>query len=155
MSVSSRLRSGFAVLAVALAACTSLVPRPIAPEVALDSVTAMAIGAQGARARVRLLVRNPNGYDLAAESLDYTLTIDGRRMASGALARPVTLTANAVTPVDLDVLTDLEVLGNSLDRAARRGALPYEIEGEVVLGNGTRLPFRRRGEFNPLRNLLR
>jgi LEA14-like dessication related protein len=100
-------------------------------------------------------VRNPNGYDLAADSLDYTLTIDGRRMASGALARPVTLTANAVTPVDLDVLTDLEVLGNSLDRAARRGALPYEIDGEVVLGNGTRLPFRHRGEFNPLRNLLR
>lgn len=155
MSGSSLLRSCFAVLAVALAACTSLVPRPIAPEVALDSVTAMAIGPQGARARVRLSVRNPNGYDLAADSLDYTLTIDGRRMASGALAHPVTLSANAVTAVDLDVLTDLEVLGNSLDRAARRGALPYEIDGEVVLGNGTRLPFRRRGEFNPLRNLLR
>jgi LEA14-like dessication related protein len=151
----SRSRACVALLAVALAACTSLVPRPLAPDVALDSVTAMTIGAQGAMARVRLLVRNPNGYDLATDSLDYTLTIDGRRMSSGALARPVTLAANAVTPVDLDVLTDLEVLGNSLDRAARRGALPYEIDGEVVLGNGTRLPFRHHGEFNPLRNLLR
>jgi LEA14-like dessication related protein len=142
------------VFALTQVACASLAPRPAPPQVALDSISAFAVGAAGAQARIRLSVQNPNGYDLAVESLEYTLTIDGRSLGAGALAHPVTLAANAATLVDLDVAADLDVLGKSLDRAVRRGALPYELEGRVVLANGMRLPFHRHGEFNPLRNLL-
>jgi late embryogenesis abundant protein len=142
------------VFILSLAACASLAPRPAPPQVALDSIGAIAIGPAGAQARIRLSVQNPNGYDLTVASLEYTLTIDGRPLGGGALAHPVTLATNAATLVDLDVAADLDVLGKSLDRAVRRGALPYELEGSVVLANGMRLPFRRTGEFNPLRNLL-
>ena len=102
------------VFALSLAACASLAPRPAPPQVALDSISAIAIGPAGAQARIRLSVQNPNGYDLAVESLEYTLTIDGRPLGGGALAHPVTLAANAATPVDLDVAADLDVLGKSL-----------------------------------------
>jgi LEA14-like dessication related protein len=142
-------------LALGAAGCASLAPRPIAPEVALESIAAMGVGAAGALARVRLSVSNPNGYDLAVQSLDYTITIDDRRLGAGSLAHPVTLVANAQTPVDVDIVTDLAVLGNALDRALRRGALPYRLEGAIVLAGGLRLPFLRRGDFDPLRGLAR
>ena len=137
-----------------VAACASLAPRPQSPQVALDSVTSISVGATTAQVRVRLSVKNPNGYDLAVDALDYSLAIDGRRLGSGALVRPVTLAANAVTSVEFDIAADMSLMGNSLDRAIRHGALPYELDGAVELAGGARLPFHRRGKFDPLRALL-
>jgi hypothetical protein len=134
----------------ALAACASLGTRPQAPEVMLDGITASAIGPGGARARIRLAARNPNPYDLSVTSLDYMLTLDGRSVGGGTLVQPVTLTAQAVTPVVLDVRVDLNALGTVIDRATRRGTIPYELTGDMVLGDGMRLPFHRSGDFNPV-----
>jgi hypothetical protein len=136
--------------AIALAACASLGTRPQAPEVMLDGITAAAVGPGGARARIRLAARNPNPYDLSVTSLDYMLTLDGRSVGGGTLVQPVTLTAQAVTPVILDVRVDLNALGTVIDRATRRGTIPYELTGDLVLGDGMRLPFHRSGDFNPV-----
>ena len=140
----------WALVAVALAACSSLGTRPQAPEVGLDGITAAAVGPGGARARIRLVARNPNAYDLSVTSLDYMLTLDGRSVGGGTLVQPVTLAAQAVTPVILDVRVDLTALGTVIDRATRRGTIPYELTGDLVLGDGMRLPFHRSGDFNPL-----
>jgi hypothetical protein len=140
--------------AIALAACSSLGTRPQAPEVVLDGITAAAVGPGGARARIQLAARNPNPYDLSVTSLDYMLTLDGRSVGGGTLVQPVTLTAQAVTPVTLDVRVDLNALGTVIDRASRRGTIPYELTGDLVLGDGMRLPFHRSGDFNPLAKVL-
>lgn len=148
-------------LALGIASCAALAQFPfgplplLPPEVALDSISAVTIGTQGTQARVRLSVRNPNGIDLPVDSLDYAITLDGRHFSTGTLARPVRLKANAVTPVDVDVVADLNILGNALDRAMRNGGMPYEIDGDVLVAGGLRLPYHRRGEFDPLRGLLR
>jgi LEA14-like dessication related protein len=138
-------------LAVALlAGCSSLSLRPQPPEVQLEGISAAAIGPGGARARIRLAARNPNGYDLSITSLDYMLSLDGRSVGGGTLVQPVVLVAQDTTGFDLDVRVDLRALGTVIDRATRRGTVPYELTGDLVLGDGTRLPFHRVGDFQPL-----
>ncbi len=149
-------RAGLLLVAAAMLAVTGCASmgRPKAPEVTLESVTAAAVGPGGARARVRLAARNPNPYDLRIDSLDYLLALDGRTVGGGTLVQPVVLKADDVTPIDLDVRIDFSALGGVIDRAARRGAVAYELSGNVVLVDGTRLPFRRSGDFSPTGRLV-
>ncbi|MBS0320073.1 MAG: LEA type 2 family protein [Proteobacteria bacterium] len=149
-------RAGALLAAAALLAvtgCASL-GRPKPPEVTLDSVTAAVVGPGGARVRVRLAARNPNVFDLRVDSLDYLLALDGRTVGGGTLVQPVVLKANDVTPIDLDVRIDFAAMGSVIDRAARRGAVAYDLSGNVVLADGTRLPFHRDGDFKPTGRLV-
>lgn len=145
-----RARHGLLLAVLLLTGCASLGLRPKAPDVALESITAAAIGPGGARARIRLAASNPNPYDLGVASLDYMITLDGRSVGGGTLVQPVTLVAAAITPVDLDVRVDLIALGAAIERASRRGNIPYEVSGDMVLLDGTRLPFRRNGYYSPM-----
>jgi LEA14-like dessication related protein len=129
--------------ACALAACASLGERPIPPQVSLAAITAGVSTGEGARAHLTFAVYNPNAFDLAVRSLDYQLSVDGRQAAAGALAEPVRLAAGETTKVGLDVRVDLREMGRALDHALRRGQLPYEVSGTLVLADGVRLPFRR------------
>jgi len=136
------------VAALALGACASLGPRPLPPEVTLQSMTAGVVVGGSAQARMRFAVRNPNAYDLAVRTFEYQMRIGGREVGAGALAQPVTLGANAVTAVDVDVRMDLRVMGAALDHALRKGTLDYSVDGNVVLANGVTLPFRKRGTLD-------
>ncbi|MEO6927748.1 MAG: LEA type 2 family protein [Casimicrobiaceae bacterium] len=142
-----KLRSGWlvSVAALALGACASMAPRPLAPEVTLQALTAGAIDGSGAHARLHFAVRNPNAYALGVKNFDYQVWLDDRDVGSGALAQPVILGADAVTAVDVDVRMDLRVMGAALDHALRKGTLAYDIDGVLVLDGGMSLPFRKHG----------
>ena len=103
------------VAALALGACASLGPRPLPPQVTLQAITAGVVLGGSAQARLRFAVRNPNAYDLAVRTFEYQMRIDEREVGAGALAQPVTLAADAVTAIDVDVRMDLRVMGAALD----------------------------------------
>jgi len=136
------------VAALALGACASLGPRPLPPQVTLQAITAGVVLGGSAQARMRFAVRNPNAYDLAVRTFEYQMRIDEREVGAGALAQPVTLAADAVTAIDVDVRMDLRVMGAALDHALRKGTLDYSVDGNVVLANGITLPFRKRGTLD-------
>ncbi len=135
------------VAALALGGCMSAALRPLPPAVSLQSMSAGLVAGAGAQARLHFAVHNPNAYELRVTTFEYQVRIDDREVGGGALAQPVVLAADAVTPVDVDVRMDFRVLGAALDHARRHGSLGYDLDGSVVLDNGMSLPFHKHGTF--------
>ncbi len=141
--------------ALALAACGAMSIRPQPPEVELASVDAVSVVQDRARLRVTLGVRNPNAFALDVRSLDYSVRLADRDAATGTLVQPVSLAASATTPVSMDLDVDFRLVGRALELALREGSLRYDVRGDLVTGNGTRLPFARAGNVDAARLLRR
>jgi LEA14-like dessication related protein len=98
-----------------------------------------------------MAVRNPNAFPLEVATLDYALAINDKAVAAGALPRGVALAANATTVVDADLRIDFAAFRTAMDGIVRRSTVRYELTGTAVLRDGTRLPFKRGGEIDPLK----
>lgn len=89
-------------------------------------------------------VRNPNPFELNVTGLDFTLNLNGKRLARGVANHAVTiprlgdaiLSVNTTTST-LDVMRQLLSLHNQQD-------MKYQITGVLHL-DGTRLPFDTEG----------
>jgi hypothetical protein len=132
---------------VLAAGCAEVVPRPAPPRVALDGVRVTRVAAGEARFRVKLIVSNPNPYDLAVSAIDARLAVEGETLLTGALAAPVVLGSGADTPVEIEARTGLASMAGVLDRLTRQRTLRYEVTGAAIVQNGWRLPFSRTGEL--------
>ena len=145
--MSDRLRIAALVACLALAACASLVQRPLPPRVQVDGVSTIIGTAGDTRFRVRLNVTNPNAYDVAIRSIDATLLVEDQAIASATLADAVVLKAAADTKVDVEARPDFTALAAAFDRIMRRLAVRYEVTGHAVVQDSTRLTFAKRGEL--------
>jgi LEA14-like dessication related protein len=101
-----------------------------------------------------LEVRNPNGFALALQGLEYDFAVAGRRWADGQAARAATIPAGGAGRVDLQVQLDLAAAGRTVvDLLTRRGPVPYLFEGTLVAGTplpllkSARVPLRLAGEL--------
>jgi LEA14-like dessication related protein len=142
----ARARLALAAVALVAVACTTLPVRPLSPKVTLSQVRVVRLQPAGVALRVTLDVDNPNPYPLAVAALDAAITVNGVPLADVKLPAPVTLSASAATGVDIDVTTTLDRAIEALRRGdGGAGALPYEVTGTAMLGDGVRLPFSRRG----------
>jgi LEA14-like dessication related protein len=144
-------------LVVTGAACASLVKEP---RVALAEVGVRNLTLSGATIEVELEVENPNGFDLDARALEYTLLFhpggsgdeipdeSWRTLASGRVTESVTLRANEAVRVPVEIpfrFRDLEEAATSL---LRDGTLRYRFEGAFTVGSPVgdlRVPFDRTG----------
>lgn len=100
-----------------------------------------------------LEVRNPNGFALSLQGLEYDFAVAGRRWADGQAARAVTIPARGAGRVDLQVQLDLAAAGRTVvELLTRRGPVPYVFEGTLVAGTplpllkSARVPLRLAGE---------
>jgi hypothetical protein len=73
--------------------------------------------------------------------------VNGVQLAVATLPAPVSVAAATKTGVLLELHSRLEQLARVLERVDGSGRMPYAVTGTAVLGNGTRLPFARRGEL--------
>lgn len=147
---------------VGLTGCASLVKQP---QVALASIGLSSIGITGATARVELDVHNPNGFDLNARAVEYTLSfVEGipadtpvgddewRAVASGRSADPVSLESGQTTPVTLLVPFSYSELGSAAASLLRDGRLRYRFAGAFTVGSpigDIRIPFDQDGILDP------
>src|SRR5678816_3737940 len=70
--------------ALSLAGCASVAQRPLPPDVRLDSVRVSKVSAGDTRRAFRLAVKNPNGYDLVVNELDYSIAVEALPLARGS-----------------------------------------------------------------------
>lgn len=141
-------RTGAAVAcALLIAACAGLPLKPLPPKVELVGVRIQSLAAPELRLLVRLDVDNPNPFALDVARIDAEVNVNGTQLAVATLPAPVSVAASTTTGVELELRSRLDQLARALERADGSGRMPYALTGTAVLGDGTRLPFARRGEL--------
>ena len=146
-----------AALAVALlagcAAVSKVKPEP--PTVSVASVRPLNLSLSRQRLRFRLLVENPNGFELPLEELDFVATLGDDRVARGSSDEDVIIPANGSAEVSVDVVAGIASVLDRLRSMVRNRTidLDYTVAGTVTLANWPRpIPFDVEGIVdNPLR----
>ena len=135
------------VLAAALAACAAPGPRLASPEVVGANVRVVRVALPEVTLAIDLELSNPNAVEVVVQGFDARIALEGERVATAALATPVTMPANGTATVSLSARADAAATLAGVGRALGSGrAMRYEIAGDVTLGDGSRFPFVRRGE---------
>ena len=105
------------------------------------------------RFAVGLRVINPNNRDISVDGLDFSLDLNGRRLASGVSDRGFELPRLGEAETTVVVTTSLfDVLGQAL-RIGKQADQPmeYRLRGRLHLGGLLRpsIPFDHSGQFTP------
>jgi LEA14-like dessication related protein len=125
-------------------ACASLLLNAEPPEVLVTNVTPLEATLFEQRLQVDLRVRNPNDFELKVTGLDFTLHLNGKRLARGLSSQTVTIPrlGEAILSVNTTTST-LEVMRQLLNLHKQKD-MTYEITGVLHL-DGMRLPFDTEG----------
>jgi hypothetical protein len=144
------------VCACALAACAALGPRITPPTITVTDMRLDRIESVDAYFVAGIELANPNPQEIAVETLDGTLAIEGETVATAALSAPVRVPAGGTASAEVVARTGVDAILRAVANAMRRlGAAPpgtsptlhYALEGQARLANGVQVPFRRSGEL--------
>lgn len=105
---------------------------------------------------VKLMVGNPNMFDIPLRSVDCHIEINGQSLAHGTRDQPITLPGGGEQVVELRAVTSLNELLRQIRTMVAEGdtSASYRIRGEVRVGDGTvPMPFDQRGALD-LRELM-
>ena len=124
--------------------CASLVLDAEPPEVLVTNITPLEATLFEQQLKVDIRVRNPNPFELNVTGLDFTLNLNGKRLARGLANRAVTIPrlGDAIVSVNTTTST-LEVMRQLLSLHKQQD-MKYQITGVLHL-DGTRLPFDTEG----------
>jgi LEA14-like dessication related protein len=141
--------AAFALVFSALAACASLGTRLAAPKVSVERIAVGGIRGGDAMVTLSLRLENPNESDLTLHSLRFGLSINDVALTSGATAQGETIVAGGSAVIELETRTNMNAVLQviALSAGGRKPSLQYALDGEVVVQNGVRLPFARRGDI--------
>ncbi|HEX8010494.1 MAG TPA: LEA type 2 family protein [Casimicrobiaceae bacterium] len=128
-------------------ACTSMRPKIEPPQIALESVRIVRIAEAKADISVGLKLANRSDVQIAIDTLELDLALDGRPAVSGRSVRVGALPPGGEARVDLGGRVDLAAVANALMTLGSQLPVPYELKGTVTLEDGTALAFSRKGEI--------
>ncbi len=136
-------------LALLLGGCAWLTPNLRAPHLRVLGVRVLRADFWQQQLRVRLRVRNPNSISLPIESLQYSLALNGHRVADGRSARRFTVPPHGTAEFDTEVTANMAGALFSLFGRGRAHPVRYRLRGKVELARGLlrELPFDERGQF--------
>jgi LEA14-like dessication related protein len=131
-------RSGFFVFLLAVinvGACTWL-HAASEPEVTLTSVSFGSTRGLTQVINLGVAVRNPNGFALSVNRLDYRIFLEDGEVASGRRVDPLTIAANDSAsfsvPVEVDLLSGLPLLEKLMRSPKNTLAYRLEVDADVV-----------------------
>jgi hypothetical protein len=129
---------------ITTAGCASWFMKGEPAEVLVANVTPLEVNAFEHRLQVDLRIRNPNDFDLFVTGIDFTLNLNGKRLARGLSNKDFTVPrlSDAVVSVQTSTST-FDVVGQLLN-FSRNQDLSYHITGLLHLKDG-RLPFDNSG----------
>jgi LEA14-like dessication related protein len=124
------------------------------PLVRFSDVKIRGVGLSGGSADVILNVYNPNGFDLNALRLTYTLMVgDNTELGRGALQNAFRVNDHDSTFVTIPVNFTYAGLGEAGRQLLQSGSVNYRVLGDLTvdtpLGAFTR-PYDQRGRFSSL-----
>lgn len=131
-------------LLVATAGCASWFTKGEPAEVLVTNVTPLESTAFEQRLQVDLRIRNPNDFDLLVTGIDFTLTLNGKRLARGLGNTGITVPRLSDAVVSVQTSTSTFDVVRQLLSSSRTQDLSYEITGLLHLKDG-RLPFDNSG----------
>ena len=136
-------------LCLVAAACATVGPRLVPPEVRSVQARVVAFSFPMIRFGIDLRVHNPNPVDVSLATVDVVLDVEGETVARSTLAQAVTLPAAADAIVAIDTSGNVGTALAGVARSIERGGAPlrYELRGRAVLASGQAFPFSRRGEL--------
>ncbi len=124
--------------------CASLFMKGEPPEVLVTNVTPLDATMFEQRLRVDLRVRNPNDFDYHLTGIDFTLNLNGKRLARGLGSKEVTIPRLGDAVMTIDTSTSTLDIVRQLLQLSQRQELTYDIKG-VLHGTEGRLPFTNSG----------
>lgn len=127
-------------LLVATTGCASWFMKGEPAEVLVTNVTPLESTAFEQRLQVDLRIRNPNEFDLLVTGIDFTLTLNGKRLARGLSNTRITVPRLGDAIVSVQTSTSTLDVVRQLLSFSRTQDLSYEIMGRLHLEDG-RLPF--------------
>ena len=131
-------------LLVATAGCASWFMNGEPPEVLVTNVTPLETTAFEQRLQVDLRIRNPNDFDLLVTGIDFTLTLNGKRLARGLSNKDITVSRLSDAVVSVQTSTSTFDMVRQLLSFSQTQDLSYDITGLLHLKDG-RLPFDNSG----------
>jgi len=136
-------------LAVLLSGCAWLTPNLHAPHLRVLGVRVLRADFWQQQLRVRLRVRNPNSISLPIESLQYSLALNGHRVADGRSTRHFTVPPHGTAEFNTEVTANMAGAVFTLFGRDRTRPVQYRLRGKVELARGLlrELPFDERGQF--------
>jgi len=93
----------------------------------------------GAGVRVWVTVKNPNPFGFTLSTLQTTLSLEGRRAATGDFPLGLPLGAGQVSeiPIDLSIsFQDIPGLANVIRRSGSGDSIGYQLDGTVAVEAG-------------------
>ncbi|MEQ1680760.1 MAG: LEA type 2 family protein [Nitrospira sp.] len=124
--------------------CASWFIKGESPEVLVTNVTPLDATLFEQRLRVDLRVRNPNDFDYHLTGVDFTLNLNGKRLARGLGSKEVTIPRLGDTVMTIDTTTSTLDIVRQLLNLSQKQELAYDIKGVLHSAEG-RLPFTNAG----------
>ena len=131
-------------VALLVSGCASWFMRGEPPEVLVTNVTPMDSTLFEQRLRVDLRVRNPNDFDYHLTGIDFTLNLNGKRLARGLGSKDVTIPRLGDAVMTIDTTTSTLDIVRQLLGLSQKQELMYDIKGVLHSTEG-RLPFTSAG----------
>jgi LEA14-like dessication related protein len=142
-----RLHRGYWFLfaaALLLPGCATWLMNGEPPEVLVTNVTPLDATIFEQRLRVDLRVRNPNDFDYHLTGIDFTLNLNGKRLARGLGGKELTIPRLGDAVMTIDTTTSTLEIVRQLFQFSQKQELVYDIKGVLHSAEG-RLPFTNSG----------
>ena len=131
-------------LLVAMVGCSSWLMKGEPPEVLVTNITPLEGTAFEQRLQVDLRIRNPNDFDLLATGIDFTLNLNGKRLARGLGNTAITVPRLSDAVVSVQTSTSTFDVVRQLLSFSQTQDLSYNITGRLHLKDG-RMSFDNSG----------
>jgi LEA14-like dessication related protein len=131
-------------LLISTVGCASWLMKGEPPEVLVTNVTPLEGTAFEQRLQVDLRIRNPNSFDLLVTGIDFTLNLNGKRLARGLGNTAITVPRLSDAIVSVQTSTSIFDVVRQLLNFSQAQDLSYNITGQLHLKDG-RLPFDNSG----------
>jgi len=144
-------RRSLLVAIVSLAAVVTCLAcsKPQPPQLTPQQAKVTAIDVNGFDMTVKMDAFNPNGFELAVQSVVAHVIVDGNQdLGTVTASQPIALAANAHTAIDVPMNVKWKSASGFAAIATSRRPVPYTIDGTATVG-GNRLnvdiPFKLQG----------
>jgi len=131
-------------VALLFSGCASWFIKGEPPEVLVINVTPLDATLFEQRLHVDLRVRNPNDFDYHLTGIDFTLNLNGKRLARGLGSQEVTIPRLGDAVMTIDTTTSTLDIVRQLFELSQKQELTYDIKGVLYSTDG-RLPFTNAG----------
>ena len=118
---------------------------PLLPMIKLEAQVGRVDGGREGEVFFHMGIYNPNGFELEIDKVAYVITIADKQMLERP-GEPDAIPAGAERPYDESVKLNTETYGPEVSTMLRQPAVPYTLEGVVVV-KGIEVPIKFGGDM--------